>query len=333
MEGQSKEIIASKGQLAFYKECYEKYGYEAEAEYRNKHHLHYTLHLHRKGELMSAEREEGLRLMEEKLRIIEVIDQKKRRFFTLFFNLFLHAALFSVQAALFSWMKLSAAHPFVMLRVGVAAMQVILICGFFIKLWEWLKWNVVQKSLKQEILGMEPEGSLRIEDEEPCYISVLFTRGPGKVSTLLYWLTGRQYTHASLGLGAQTECFYSFNFKGFRTEHPAHRRLRNGKKNSLCYQLRVSPEDYKRLEATITDCLREKELFRYSFIGSVFCVLRIYLPFKKKKHYFCSEFVSEQLRKMESLQLKKAARMYLPNSLAKALSQQKNLYRVLVNEV
>lgn len=112
---------------------------------------------------------------------------------------------------------------------------------------------------------METKDFSVTETEEPYYISVLFTSGLGKVSTLIYWLTGRQYTHASIGLGKQTECFYSFDFRGFRTEHPSHRKLRNGK--------------------------------------------------------------------MDSFQLKKSARMYHPNNLAKTLSQQKNLYLVLVNEV
>ena len=63
------------------------------------------------------------------------------------------------------------------------------------------------------------------------------------------------------------------------------------------------------------------------------CVLHIYLPVKQKKRYFCSEFVSEQLREISSLKLKKVPGMYLPNNLAKELIFQKNLYRVLVNEV
>lgn len=41
-----------------------------------------------------------------------------------------------------------------------------------------------------------------------------------------------------------------------------------------------------------------------------------------KKVYFCSEFVSEQLRNMKSLHLKQASNMYFPNNLAKALCQQ-----------
>jgi predicted oxidoreductase len=43
----------------------------------------------------------------------------------------------------------------------------------------------------------------------------------------------------------------------------------------------------------------------YNLVGTVFCILRIYIPFKKKEDYFCSEFVSEQLKKMDSFKFKK----------------------------
>ena len=333
MDEQRKEIIASKEQMAFYKKCYAAFGYEVENEHRNKHHLYHTLVLRSTENEMDEKRAESLRCMEQKLRIVEIIDQKKCNFLTLFFNLFIHVGIFCIQALLFSWLGLYTAHPAVMLRVGIVLMQIVLVFGLGIKLCEVIRWNRVQDGLKKEINTMETKDFSVTETEEPCYISVLFTSGSGIVSKLIYWLTGRQYTHASLGLGQQTACFYSFDFRGFRTEHPSHRKLKNGKKNSLCYQFQVTKEEYQQLEKNIEIYQREKQELHYNVPGAILCVLRIYLPVKKKTDYFCSEFVSEQLRKMDSFQLKKSARMYHPNNLAKTLSQQKNLYRVLVNEV
>lgn len=338
MMEQKKEIMVSGKEMEFYRKCYERFGYEVEEIQENKHQLYHTMILHKKEQREVAEEDEQLRCMEEKLRIVEIIDQKKSRFFVFFLNLLLHVAIFCIQAVIFERLELSTAHPAVMLRVGVVILQVVLVFGLGIKLWEWFRWNHVQKAIKDEILAMEmetPSGKFRAEEktETPYYVSVLFTRGVGLVSMLIYWGTGRQYTHASIGLGEQTECFYSFNFRGFRTEHPSHRKLKNGKKNSLCYQFRVTKEEYQQLEETIETYQREKQEFHYNMIGAVLCVLHIYLPVKKKTDYFCSEFVSEQLRKMDSFQLKKSARMYYPNNLAKTLCQQKNLYRVLVNEV
>lgn len=330
MDEKTKEIIASKPQLKFYKECYARYGFEVKEEYRNKHHLHYTLLL-QAPEKISDDQKEQLRKMEEKLRIIEVIDQKKRRFFTLFFNLMVHAVLFCLQSILLSWMGLYKAHPFGMLRAGVFILQIILIVAFCFKLWEIFNWNVTQKRLKEEILFTKMDKQIQGPDNK--IVSVLFTRGSGVVPTLLYWMTGRQYTHASIGRGTQTECFYSFDFRGFKMEHPSHRRLKNGKKNSLCYQFYISDSDDKKLQEVIETYNKEKEQFHYSYLGAIFCVLRIYFPLGDKKHYFCSEFVSEQLKNMESFRLKKSSKMYFPNNLAKALILQKNLYKVLVNEV
>lgn len=333
MNTERKEIIASKRQLNFYKKCYSRYGYEVEAEYRNKNHFHYTLLLKNSGTL-SVGQKEALRQTEEKLRIIEVIDQKKRRFFTLFFNLIIHASLFCLQGLLLLWLGLYDSHPVIMLKTGVVLLQIILVIGFCFKLWEALKWNVIQKRLKEEVLTEEyKEEKLSVPRKHQRYISVLFTRGTGFFPVLLYWLTGRMYTHASIGLGEQNDCFYSFNFKGFRAEHPAHRRLRKGNKDSLCYQFCVSEVEYLRLQKTIDGYMKEKEEYHYSCLGAVFCILHIYLPLKQKKHYFCSEFVSEQLQNMDSMELKRAPGMYFPNNLAKALVKQKNLHRVLVNEV
>ena len=95
----------------------------------------------------------------------------------------------------------------------------------------------------------------------------------------------------------------------------------------------MTKEEYKQLEETIESCIEGKLDTHYNWMGTIFSILHIYFPLKQKHVYFCSEFVSEQLRKMDSFQLKKEAKMYLPSNLAKVLSQQKNLYKVLLNEV
>lgn len=333
MMRQKKEIIVSEKEIPFYEKCYGYFGYEVEEVQKNKHHLYCTMTLYKKEENNQKNKEEHLRCMEQKLRIIEIIEQKKNRFFELFLNLLVHVLLFCIQCVLFDWLGVYTAHPAVMLRVGIVIMQIILVFGLCMKLWDWFRWSSVQKTLKDEILDMENQTYTVVEDEKTYYVSVLFTRGCGIISTLIYWLSGRQYTHASIGLGRNTDCFYSFDMRGFRIEHPSHRKLKNGKKNSLCYQFQVNEEEYKQLEENVEMYKRKKHELHYNLIGAALCVLHIYMPFKKKTDYFCSEFVSDQLRKMNSFQLKRSAGMYHPNNLAKTLIQQKNLYRVLVNEV
>ena len=48
-------------------------------------------------------------------------------------------------------------------------------------------------------------------------ISVLMTRYSDLLSRLVYYLTGRGYTHVSISLGCGAP-YYSFNFKGFYRE-------------------------------------------------------------------------------------------------------------------
>ena len=329
MEYERKTAFVSKKHVQFYKDCYGKFGYRTTSQ--EKKGFQYILTMERSGESLTPMQEAQLQQMEEKFRIIEVIDRKKPGIKSLFLNLLIHAIIFFIQAVIFSHLHLDVAHPQVMLRVGIVVLQAILIFGFVTKLLELFRWNSTQQKLKQEAVVEKQMTPLK--DEDTYYISVLFTRGIGWVSDLIYYTTGRQYTHSAIGLGKDTDTFYSFNFKGFRTEHPAHRRLRKGRKNSLCYQFQVSEKEYRQLEDIIMDCLREKEKFGYNFTGTIFCILHIYLPFKRRYDYFCSEFVSEQLQQLNSFHLKKAARMYVPNNLAKVLSRQPNLYRVLIDEV
>ena len=326
-----KNAVVSKNQLQFYKACYGKFGYSTVSQ--EKKGFHYKLRMKRDYGNLSHIEEMQLRLMEEKFRMIELIERKKYGFQSLLFNLLIHAVLFCVQSFIFYCLKLKAAHPAEMLQAGMGILQIILLIGMCMKFQELFRWNVTQGKLKEEAAAASRQIPAVIDGGQTYYISVLFTRGIGLVSNLIYYTTGRQYTHAAIGMGKQTQTFYSFNYKGFREEHPAHRRLRKGKKNSLCYQFQVSEKEYIQLENMIGDCLKEKAKYKYNFAGTIFCILHIYLPFKRRYDYFCSEFVSEQLRHLHSFRLKKPARMYLPNCLAKTLSRQPNLYRVLVDEI
>ena len=76
-----------------------------------------------------------------------------------------------------------------------------------------------------------------------------------------------------------------------------------------------------------------KQVLSMDNIASLFVLQKATYTLPVAYDYFCSEFVSEQLQQLNSFHLKKAARMYVPNNLAKVLSRQPNLYRVLIDEV
>ncbi len=131
----------------------------------------------------------------------------------------------------------------------------------------------------------------------------------------------------------QTETFYSFTMRGFQEEHPGHRKIRGRHKDSLCYQFKITEEEYRQVERNITIYRNKASETQYNLLGAVLGALHIYRPLKPRGTWFCSEFVSEQLRKLPSFRLNMQANMYMPTYLAKALIQQEHLIEVKVNEV
>lgn len=328
---QVKEVITSKRQIDFYKQCYGLFGYELIAADKSGHNTILTFR-HNPGTKANLA-PVYLPRAEAKLRVVELISRKKHGFRSLFVNLFAQILCFCVQGVIFLNLRLDTANPRIMLQIGTICLGSALFFGLFIKCMEWFRWNQTQKRLQKEILALKDLPSQSAEDGRTKIISVLFTRGHGSMGTFLYWVTGREYTHSAIGLGAGHETFYSFDYRGFRTEHPAHRKIPHGRRDSLCYQFKVTPEEYARVEAAINACLAEKQAYHYNLAGAIFSVLHIYMPFKGRQRYFCSEFVSEQLLALDSFHLKRVSAMYLPTNLAKALAQQDNIEQVLVNVI
>jgi len=141
-------------------------------------------------------------------------------------------------------------------------------------------------------------------------INIVLTKYSDPLSTLIYFLTGFGYTHASIGFSADEERLYSFNFKGFCTE-TKERYRRRGVTKSVCYQLVVSDSVYTKLYDLIEQFLANRTQFFYTKLGTLLCLLRI--PFKRKNHYFCSQFVAEMLEESGAFRLKRRPSLYLPN--------------------
>ena len=55
---------------------------------------------------------------------------------------------------------------------------------------------------------------------------------------------------------------------------------------------------------------QKKGQFRYSRLGVLFCLLGI--PFHRKNHYFCSQFVAEILKDAKAAELVKDSTLYYP---------------------
>lgn len=157
-------------------------------------------------------------------------------------------------------------------------------------------------------------------------VSIFMTKYDDVLSNFVYWISGRGYTHVALSFDQEAQNFYTFNYKGFRREHPFKRKRRYGK--SICYKLEVPKEQHGRLKEIIEQMENSPTEWKYSLRGVVLCIFGI--PYKEKDSYFCSQFVAELLQKSGIMKWKKNSSLYLPNHMCREISKHKGLKETLL---
>jgi len=161
-------------------------------------------------------------------------------------------------------------------------------------------------------------------------VTVLLTKYSDWVSSFVYHIAGRGYTHASLGLEDEPGVYYSFNYKGFCTETLEKHRRRGVEKSMSC-EVEVSEEAYQKMQQQIEQFKTRRAELSYTRLGVAFCLMQ--LPFQWENHYFCSQFVAELLQTSGAVQMKKKAELYLPNQLLSELVQGGKAFRLQENPV
>ncbi|MGN1305206.1 MAG: hypothetical protein ACI4YB_09250 [Oscillospiraceae bacterium] len=159
-------------------------------------------------------------------------------------------------------------------------------------------------------------------------VSVVLTKYTDRMSNILYMLYGFGYTHASISLDEELGEMYSFNYRGFCIETVKKHR-RRGVERSASFTLRISDESYERLKDEIGRFIENRPDYKYTRFGVLMCLLKI--PFKRKNHYFCSQFVAEMLSITGAVKLKKSPSLYLPNNIWSEIGQTEQLESVKYN--
>ena len=90
------------------------------------------------------------------------------------------------------------------------------------------------------------------------------------------------------------------------------------------YALDVTEEAYLRARRRADHMMAHGELYRFNSLGLLLCALHI--RWKRRRHYFCSQFVSEVLQKSGSLDLPKHSTLMHPNDYT-SLPQLRCLYQ------
>ena len=117
---------------------------------------------------------------------------------------------------------------------------------------------------------------------------IFLTRSGTLLSNLVYRLTGAQYIPCAL------------------------------------YALEVTDEAYIRAKRRTQHMMHHGELYRFNSLGLLLCWMHI--RWQRRRHYFCSQFVSEVLQKSGALDLPKPSTLMHPSDYAE-LPQLRCLYR------
>lgn len=155
-------------------------------------------------------------------------------------------------------------------------------------------------------------------------IYILLTKSDTYLSKFINFATADKYTHAAISFDEELQPLYSFSRKRVNLPLPAglrHEPLNVGfyKKHyripCALYKLSVSDDVYRLAKGEVERMMLVAYKYRFSVIGLFLCGIKI--PFHRKNHYFCSEFVSEILRRSRALKLPKRPCLMRPNDYTK----------------
>ena len=148
-------------------------------------------------------------------------------------------------------------------------------------------------------------------------ITILLIRYPDPMATFMTRWTGFRYTHATIGLGEDLNTFYSFVHKGFIVEKVT-RYLKPGRDPFPCalYEIAVPPSIYRRIKKLLRGYAARKQQLHYTQLGLVLSLM-LRIPYRRRDHYFCSQFVAEVLQRGHAAHLPRKSMLYFPKDFPK----------------
>lgn len=161
-------------------------------------------------------------------------------------------------------------------------------------------------------------------------ISIIWTKYSDPMAELFYALTGRTYTHAAISLDEDCAYFYSFGFKGFCRE-TLEKYRRRGVKKSLSLRLEVPDDVHEELQRKVDFVEENAHSYKYTKLGA-FCAL-LHIPFRRHRHYFCSQFVAELLESAGAAHISRPACLCLPSHLLQDLKRAPCLVEAIMGVV
>jgi hypothetical protein len=133
-------------------------------------------------------------------------------------------------------------------------------------------------------------------------IYLVFSKTGTWLSRVISLVSRVKYAHSSLSFDPSFTEMYSFGrinpdnpFSGGLVVENLYEGVYKKFPRCECiiYKIGVTAEQYSALKEQVEHFLRNREKYKYNFLG-LFCVL-LNRPLKRKYHYFCSQFVAEVL--------------------------------------
>lgn len=136
------------------------------------------------------------------------------------------------------------------------------------------------------------------------YIYLVFSKTGTLFSKTLNIFSETEYLHASISFDESLNKMYSFGrinpnnpfYAGLVEENlfgGVYKKFKDSK--CMIYKVKVTDEQYCCLKREVESFLKDKDEYRYNFLG-LFCLL-LNKPIKRKRYYYCSQFVCELLMK------------------------------------
>jgi hypothetical protein len=170
------------------------------------------------------------------------------------------------------------------------------------------------------------------------YIYLIFSKTGTWLSRLISAFSDIRYPHASLSFDSDCTQMYSFGrinpnnpFSGGFVVENLHDGVFSRSASCECMILRVkvTDEQYLALQKYIEKFSKEKDKYKYNFLGLYGILLN--KPLKRKNYYFCSQFISEALIKSNVLKSEKDPELTRTDDLY-SIKNREILYEGFINE-
>lgn len=178
---------------------------------------------------------------------------------------------------------------------------------------EFLNCNFFSKRLSKISKKQNLSGAKSKMRKTKRFINILLSRHFDRPSSFIYYLTGKGFTHASIGLGEDKDTFYSFSTKGFRIERPNNWRKKDNRIYGTVYSIKVTEFVYQKAKKFIYLIKANQKKYKYNLMGLILAMMHI--PSKIKNAFFCSQFVAEALRISKMIPATVPSSKILPNKI------------------